>query len=582
MTTILLVIGVFLVLLVIIVIIALERKGSNLSEFCTDSSDCPVGDACISNPQLGGKKQCFPINQLFCGIVPVTTLSMCSLEDPNSCSQCLNTPVFSCVAVNDENPYTWSKNGTKVSIPNSPSGQGWCLPDIVNRNVTCNPFTSEYVLYEVGENEYEWGCACKYPNLFDHSEGPDSDCTFIRACNAEYNNIGSFNVPRPDQKACNQNTDCSPVGSTASTDVCLQPMSPYPCGYGSTGAPQQPIDCSTEEGCVCHTPWSGDTVNLVDPMSGRCSCNASADLTFQCVASSPDYVQMNCVQGYCAGYETAVGSESCNQLQCYKSNQNECICCDCPTGYIRCPDDVILSNSSLIAFCEANGPTCFKDPCSTSDVPNGYFDKTTGSCVCPGDTCRAVEDTNSAVGEICRDLCGAQNVCGNRGTCYVPANSNSALCSNCVFPFNNRTDNTCTCSGYDQRGLGGAPCSGNSECLCNNCNIDPYGNDGNCDFSTNFPPNTFPTDNSVCVPTSVDQPVQCSSTVFCPFDTTCCPIPSTTSTTLYGCCSLPNATCCSDGVHCCPSDHPVCNVSVQQCTKSDGSDPQPWQNAPTP
>ena len=33
---------------------------------------------------------------------------------------------------------------------------------------------------------------------------------------------------------------------------------------------------------------------------------------------------------------------------------------------------------------------------------------------------------------------------------------------------------------------------------------------------------------------------------------------------------MPEATCCEDKVHCCPSDTPVCNVVSGTCDKGDG------------
>eukprot|EP00118_Oscarella_pearsei_P005356 m.24561 g.24561 ORF g.24561 m.24561 type:complete len:964 (+) comp28643_c0_seq1:107-2998(+) len=42
--------------------------------------------------------------------------------------------------------------------------------------------------------------------------------------------------------------------------------------------------------------------------------------------------------------------------------------------------------------------------------------------------------------------------------------------------------------------------------------------------------------------------VKCSDGSLCPDSSTCC----LTSDSHYGCCAVPNATCCSDGVHCCP------------------------------
>ena len=33
---------------------------------------------------------------------------------------------------------------------------------------------------------------------------------------------------------------------------------------------------------------------------------------------------------------------------------------------------------------------------------------------------------------------------------------------------------------------------------------------------------------------------------------------------------MPEATCCDDKVHCCPSDMPVCNIASGTCVKGDG------------
>lgn len=58
--------------------------------------------------------------------------------------------------------------------------------------------------------------------------------------------------------------------------------------------------------------------------------------------------------------------------------------------------------------------------------------------------------------------------------------------------------------------------------------------------------------------------IQCDDGSSCPDDSTCCPSPSGG----YGCCPTPNATCCSDQVHCCPSDFPVCDLTRGECTSS--------------
>ena len=52
--------------------------------------------------------------------------------------------------------------------------------------------------------------------------------------------------------------------------------------------------------------------------------------------------------------------------------------------------------------------------------------------------------------------------------------------------------------------------------------------------------------------------VMCDATHECPDGSTCCKQPSGD----WGCCPSPNAVCCSDGEHCCPSGY---KCSVNEC-----------------
>ena len=54
--------------------------------------------------------------------------------------------------------------------------------------------------------------------------------------------------------------------------------------------------------------------------------------------------------------------------------------------------------------------------------------------------------------------------------------------------------------------------------------------------------------------------VQCNATAFCPDGNTCCRLASGQ----WGCCPLPNAVCCSDGEHCCPSGYTCSGSSCQK------------------
>eukprot|EP00270_Netrium_digitus_P009766 TRINITY_DN2991_c0_g1_i4.p1 TRINITY_DN2991_c0_g1~~TRINITY_DN2991_c0_g1_i4.p1 ORF type:complete len:268 (+),score=38.19 TRINITY_DN2991_c0_g1_i4:297-1100(+) len=64
--------------------------------------------------------------------------------------------------------------------------------------------------------------------------------------------------------------------------------------------------------------------------------------------------------------------------------------------------------------------------------------------------------------------------------------------------------------------------------------------------------------------------VACDATHACSAGQTCCCYQrsSSGSCLTWGCCQLPNAICCSDGIHCCPSDYPICS-SGGLCYKND-------------
>ncbi|CAH3195640.1 unnamed protein product, partial [Porites evermanni] len=58
--------------------------------------------------------------------------------------------------------------------------------------------------------------------------------------------------------------------------------------------------------------------------------------------------------------------------------------------------------------------------------------------------------------------------------------------------------------------------------------------------------------------------VVCPDGSHCPDGNTCCKL----SSGQWGCCPLPEAVCCSDGVHCCPNGY-TCDVAEGTCTKGD-------------
>jgi hypothetical protein len=463
MVPVIIIIFVVLISMTLLVVFYVNRYGNKpaLTDTCESDSDCQSSYSCQVNPDSGNIKQCFPKEKFFCSLTPQTELVACPLGDDgnNYCaSTCLNTPSFACVGVSDDKPYSWKKGEVKINIPNSSTGFGWCLPDIVNRDVTCNQFTSDYVLEQVGEdNKFQWGCHCKYPNLFDHAQNVSgADCTVVRSCgHTNPVSSGDLYVPKPDKNggfiSCKKNSDCSETG-----DICLNPVSSPPCNYDPDSKNYNPIktDCSLEDSkCVCHTKWL-NIPDKIDPLSGQCVCKGDAQ--FQCLVSSPDLINMNCVDTnqICHGFIQQTETNKCNQNNCFNRNESgECICCTCPTGYIRCPDDCL--EDSLINYCKSNGPTCIPDPCNTVSIdnPNGYYNIQTRSCVCNPDSISQKSETSS-VGETCIDICNLNNPCGNRGDCVVI--NNQPQCENCRdFYINTDTNKFCDTLSpdcYDNKG----------------------------------------------------------------------------------------------------------------------------------
>jgi hypothetical protein len=62
--------------------------------------------------------------------------------------------------------------------------------------------------------------------------------------------------------------------------------------------------------------------------------------------------------------------------------------------------------------------------------------------------------------------------------------------------------------------------------------------------------------------------VPCPGGSSCPDGSTCCEL----SKGQYGCCPLPNAVCCEDHLHCCPTGY-VCDVKDGRCNKGSESIP---------
>ena len=63
----------------------------------------------------------------------------------------------------------------------------------------------------------------------------------------------------------------------------------------------------------------------------------------------------------------------------------------------------------------------------------------------------------------------------------------------------------------------------------------------------------------------------CDDATTCPAGATCCCARDFFGVCFtWACCPLPDATCCDDKEHCCPSDLPVCDTEAGRCTAGPG------------
>lgn len=447
------ILSVFIVSIITIVIFRLTRsKDVIFTSVCDNSSDCSNGYYCTENPD-SQKNVCQPSNKQYCYVQPSTKLLECT-PGKDDCKSCANTINFSCIVVDKDHPYTWKKGNDVVKVPDSPEGKGWCLPKVKDKY--CNPLTSEYILIDSGNNAYEWGCLCKYPNLITNAS-PGEDCSIVLACNENVSDPklhGELVVPL--ETKCSTDKDCK------SGDKCL------PLRVSGS--------CDTDKNnMVCHTSWSKnpDIQKTVDPLLGQCTCPNQDD--YQCVKTGADSYQMNCVPDPCYPYTKTSGDYCKPQPGTCLGNNTPDFCCRCPPGYLRCPEDITSNNPVLCDYC-MNHPTCIPDPCSP-----GHYDPQSQSCVCPGDTWCPLDDPQSPVGQICRNVCEQNGPCGNRGDCYLPKDKDGnkiclmtgkertpAKCCNCKLPnINTPTDPYCdteiTCQPNS------SACISDSDCCSQDC-----------------------------------------------------------------------------------------------------------------
>lgn len=461
---------------------------------CNSDSDCLSSQRCIYVPEYS-RKICVDFGKTPCKLEP-TQLTQCDLNNPSACLNCVNLPEFKCIEVSygkldinnsgskyadgivtvnggsgknmsiniktsngkiinasvhypgigykkndiltvnggingsvilitEPKPYIWKKDKTIINIPESNANKGWCLPPIPSFK-NCNELTSNTVLINTGNNTYEWGCECNIPNLFTQSS-PSENCNIELACG--YPEDGTLYIPS--STTCNTDADCNTGGY---------------CYLSTTD------EHEFNNKKYCYYDWLKN--QNIDPRDGICKCIKGK--TYIGYKIGDQYFK-NCVNDSCAPNG--------------KSTKNNCLndmtsCCICNSGYIRCPDDIPISNTTLYNQCKTV-PQCIKDPCQ----PLGHFDPINKTCICDATSTSAlIDDDQSPIGVSCIDLCKGNGPCGNRGTCYVTGTdpNKKSACKNCKCPWANvGADQTCLYNTGQKDD--GDTCLYDSDCCSHDC-----------------------------------------------------------------------------------------------------------------
>lgn len=80
------------------------------------------------------------------------------------------------------------------------------------------------------------------------------------------------------------------------------------------------------------------------------------------------------------------------------------------------------------------------------------------------------------------------------------------------------------------------------------------------------PPEPEPTPGPSPGPSPTPSGIACDDSASCPDGTTCCCLSEIFNVCLqWGCCPMPEATCCKDKQHCCPKSAPICHLEMGRC-----------------
>ena len=337
---------------------------------------------------------------------------------------------------------------------------------------------------------------------------------------------GSYGCcPLVEGKCCKDGKHCCPVGYFCSTKdgTCIKTdiatkvhvLEKQPTSVGDVVCPNGENTCPTDQTC-CSTS---------DREYGCCKYPNAV-----CCRDRKHCCPFNY---YCNDDGTCTDADSV--IKAFEKQPASILNVVCPDGQSECPNgnSCCKLRTGQYGCCPLADATCCSD--GLHCCPNDYYCNDDGTCTDADSVIKAFEKQPASVLNV---VCpGGKSVCPNGNTCCKLLKDRQYGC--CPLP--------------------------NAQCCSDGVHCCPYGYScdvkvGTCSRGDSVvkmvkkQPASSLVRNVIC-PDVRDQ---------CPDNNTCCRLTSGK----YGCCPLPDATCCSDGVHCCPRDY-SCNVASGTCSRAD-------------
>ncbi|UYV61466.1 GRN, partial [Cordylochernes scorpioides] len=480
-------------------------------QICPDKSQCPGDSTCCLLKD--GTYGCCPYREATC------------CEEKEHC--CPNG--YSCDLVHQQ----CQKNGLSAPLLKK-------LPSIKSSDQVCPdksqcPGDSTCCLMDDGT----YGC-CPYREA-TCCEDKESCCPNGYSCDLVHQQCQKNGLSAPLLKklpSLNSSDQICPDKSQCPGDstCCLMDDGTYGC------CPYREATCCEDKEHCCPNGYSCDLVNKKCRKEG-------ITLPFEknIIPSSNEVICPDL--GYCSDGSTCCsmknGSYGCCPLQ------NAVCCADqkhcCPNGYkcgplgiystnyqicpdrSKCPEDstCCLMEDGSYGCCLYSEATCCSD--GVHCCPNGY------SCDLVNQDCQK-NGLSAPLLKKLPSMKSSDQVCPDKSQC--PGDSTCCLMD----------DGTYGCCPYRE-----ATCCEDKEHCC------PNGY--SCDLvNQDCRKNELSAPLLKKLPIKNQKGVICPDDTICPKNTTCCKM----ITGPYGCCPFPNATCCRDGIHCCPHGN-RCDMVFYHC-----------------